>query len=313
MKFSVFSIIVFSIFFFFIRVCNGGKILAILPTAAFSHQQFYRSFLIELHKRGHNLTVATANPINNTNMTDYREIDLGYGYDYLQKFIHEGFGSKKSQRMDPLSFFPVALKIVFTICEKTLADDNLMSLYKNNEKFDLIILEWGINTCFYPFEKLSDGKIIGIASYEIGTLTHLALGNPSNPAYCPDPSLDFTHEMNFSERVSSFLSYVTSFVVQIYIKWKENKIAEKYFGNDMTSSYVTEKKVALVFDNSNPITSYPRPGSVNFIPLGGPPFHLNNRKFKKLSEVSVNNFFFRGVFPPGRTSYHVRNFRGMNE
>lgn len=284
------------------NVTKAANIFALVPTPSFSHQQFYRVFFLELHKRGHNLTVATPNPIHDANVTNYREIDLGYGYDFLRKNLEKAFGSVKLARMSPETYFVFAAKVVELMCEKMLADDNLMSIYKRNEKFDLLIIEWSINYCFLPFEKVSDGKVIGIGSYEMTTLANLNLGNPSNPAYVPDTSLDFTDRMNFFQRVRMTLFYWTTYCFFALLRWHEYSIAKKYFGPDIPSVFDTVQEVALVFDNSFPMTAYPKPRNVNLISLGGPPFHLNGRKPKKLPQVGLQ----RGselkknsrIFPP---------------
>ncbi|KAK6637113.1 hypothetical protein RUM43_010787 [Polyplax serrata] len=281
MKCSVVVVLLVSI----VGLTRSANILVILPTPAFSHQSFYRTYLLGLHSRGHNLTVATPNPIQNPNMTGYREIDLNYAYAHLSEALVAAFGTSKLVRMNPAVYFLLATKVVDILCNKILADDNLMSLYRNNEKFDLLVIEWGINYCFYPFEKLSDGKLIGIASYELGSLTHMSLGNPSNPAYVPDYAMDNTDRMSFPERVRMTLFYWFMSSVVIVLRWHEYFITKKYFGPDAPDIFETNKKVSLVFENSHPSMSYPRPWNVNLIPIGGPAFHLIGRKPGELPKV----------------------------
>lgn len=270
-----------------IRIISSANIFVLVPTASFSHQQFYSVYLKELHKRGHNITVATPNPFRDPKMTNYKEIDLSYGYQYLSKRINEAIESNKNFTVpQQLLFLFTAVFMTKNICEMTLSDENLMAVYKNNEKFDVMVLEWGLYMCFHPFEKVSNGKVVGIGSFELGALSHMSLGNPSNPAFTPDPSTSFSDHMNFFERVKNVIFYVIASCLVRYIRWQETIIARKHFGNDIPSLYELNSQVALVLSNYHPSSSYPRAYGANFIPIGGPPFHLIGKKLQPLPKVS---------------------------
>lgn len=79
------------IFLLYVSVSFGADILAIIPTASFAHQVPFRPLWRELAKRGHNITLVTSDPMNDPSLKGVKEIDIGYGYQIMEK--HKVFGT----------------------------------------------------------------------------------------------------------------------------------------------------------------------------------------------------------------------------
>lgn len=87
---------------FLIKSSYGSDILVIISTPSFSHQAPLRPIWKELALRGHNVTLITTDPMNNSSLA-IKEIDISYGYQIIQK--HQVFGKfclwlKHNQKFD---------------------------------------------------------------------------------------------------------------------------------------------------------------------------------------------------------------------
>uniref|UniRef100_A0A6P7F682 UDP-glucuronosyltransferase 3A1-like n=1 Tax=Diabrotica virgifera virgifera TaxID=50390 RepID=A0A6P7F682_DIAVI len=62
------------------------KILGIFPTPSYSHQIVFQPIWKELSLRGHNVTVVTPHPLNDSSLTNLTEIDVSFVYDIVPKY-----------------------------------------------------------------------------------------------------------------------------------------------------------------------------------------------------------------------------------
>lgn len=77
---------VYLVFLTLISSCFGADILAIVPTASFSHQIPFRPLWRALAKRGHNITLVTTDPMRDPTLKNVKEIDMSYGYEHMMKY-----------------------------------------------------------------------------------------------------------------------------------------------------------------------------------------------------------------------------------
>lgn len=265
----------------------SAKILAIFPAPSHSHQVVYRNLMVELNKRGHDMTVMTPDPIGDANMTNYREIDVGYSYDYWKKKFDFSSDSNQLLRWFPEIFLLAMIDTLQDLCNMYLSDPQMIKILEENEKFDLLFVEWGIAPCMYPYLKQSDGKMVGIISLSLGSIGQMSLGSTSNPAYVPEVGFPYTDHMAFHERLRTTIFQSAAYAFCKFILWDHDKIVRKYFGPDTRSLFEIEREVSLVFTNTHFSTLFPRPNSPNVIPIGGPAFHLLGQKTKPLPKVSL--------------------------
>lgn len=138
---------------------EGARILVVCPTASLSHQIVLRGLALALNERGHEIVIATSDPLNEPNRVNYTEIDASYTYNDVIDFNYiENRGTMSWNSMKSL------FRITLRQSGKMLEHPEFKKLYspKNDEKFDLILLEmffWS-----YPFLPLSarfDAPIIG--------------------------------------------------------------------------------------------------------------------------------------------------------
>lgn len=68
-----------------LQLCEGAKILGIIPTPSYSHQLAFQPIWRELSLRGHNVTVITANPLNDPKLINLTEINISTVYDCIKR------------------------------------------------------------------------------------------------------------------------------------------------------------------------------------------------------------------------------------
>lgn len=142
-----------------VQLANGYRILCIFPSPAFSHQSVFRGLTLALNKRGHELVVATPNPINDSTLANYTEIDISFEYDAFYADFVEFRGN-----IHFLDWFTVHAQQHFSpLLEKIYKHSELRKLYApdSGEKFDLLIAETLFWEGTYPLASRFNVPTIG--------------------------------------------------------------------------------------------------------------------------------------------------------
>ena len=249
--------------------------------------------MLELNRRGHNLTVITPDPIRDSSLKNYKEIDVSFMYElWNRKMIASPKDFKIIDEFPEIFIFLFA-KLGPEICEGYLSSPEIQKLLLEKPEFDILITEFGSHPCVYGFSKFTSYKHIGMTSFQTIPVVHSNIGNLATPSYIPDPFFSITDSMNFVQRLRSTIFHLFMWFVYGYTMWSQNKITKKYFGNDLPHLIDLERNLTLLMVNTHFSMSYPRPYPVNLIEIGGPPFHLNGRKRKSLPKVNFSFVFIR--------------------
>lgn len=265
-------------------IVDSSNILSIFPAPSVSHQYVYRQLMLQLQKRGHNLTIVTPNPIGEHGLQNYREIDVGHVYNYWNEHFDFAADKNKLLRWIPELFMIVMVGAMNDVCNIYLSDPKVAAL--QNETFDLLIVEWGMAPCVYPFYLRTNKSMMGILSLTMGSQSHQAIGSTSNFAYIPELFFPYTDHMTLPQRLRNGVFHFLVYLYTRVVFWDQTKVVRKYFGDDTPSLFDVERDVSLVLTNTHPAVFYPRPMAQNVIPIGGPPFHLEGRTPQKLPKVN---------------------------
>lgn len=257
-------------------VINGARILAIIPTPAYSHQIVFRPMWKALLARGHHLTLLTTNPIlSHVNLT---QIDLQFAYDLINKTAL----ITKYKR----SFIDIAedfLMVRTKIYDEEMKHEEVRKLIKNNnDSFDLLIVEY-VMPAFYAFKHKYKCPFIGVVPYDAPGIAHTIIGNPIHPIAYPDMLLSFnTNEFTFKERLLSVLFFLYMKYYSFYRLFPvQEEMVKKHFGNDIPSLISIAEEVDMLFINSHLLYNV-RP-SVPAVIYMGPGQHLESDEL--LNEV----------------------------
>ncbi|XP_050518304.1 UDP-glycosyltransferase UGT5 isoform X3 [Diabrotica virgifera virgifera] len=269
-------IYIFGALFMFSKSVVLIKILCVFMTPSFSNQIIFQSIWRELSLRGHNVTVITPNPLRDSALTNLTEIDLSSAYDIVKTLKLVQQVSYKNSVTSNLNFlFELSLKFLNHGIEnkevKRLINDNTTN-------FDLVITQSGY---LFDLGKAFAWKYpvpyIGISSLGLFLHSHDALGNPTHPIVSPDMMLNFSGKLSFFDKVQSFLYNIW---YRMFYYWyalpKADKIARKYFGDDMPYLGDLEKNISLLLLNVNPIIHNVRPNVPNVIEINQ--MHIKKRK-----------------------------------
>lgn len=135
----------------------------------------FRPITIELAQRGHDLTIFTPAPMNNSSLQNYTEVKLNYS------------SYKVDEKMDvfalsKLGIWPILDDFYYRNEEMTdsaLSNPVMQQLISSNYtgKFDLIIVEFLFYDAFYALSYRFNASLIGIASIPLMASHHFAFGN----------------------------------------------------------------------------------------------------------------------------------------
>lgn len=226
---------------------DGARILAVIPSPAYSHQHAFHPIWRELSLRGHNMTLVTTDPVEAPELTNLTQIDVRFAYKYMNLFYN------MMQHLNVLNTASFLQNTLNNISKAELSHAQVRRLIKDEDPFDLVVVESSFPE-FLAFGEIYKCPTILISSMELQSLIHKVTGNPAHPVLNPEFVLPFYGKLTFKERLISTL-YQT--VVNYF---RENKafpgkqsIIEKYFGKTMPSIMDMLNKVSMVFISVNPV------------------------------------------------------------
>ncbi|KAJ8981277.1 hypothetical protein NQ317_004013 [Molorchus minor] len=170
----------FLLLLFLPRNGDSARVLGVLPTPSYSHQIVFRPIWKELAKRGHEVVVITTD-LENSNMTNIREIDVSFTYDlWLNKYkVFKQFVDDRD------------------ICDKELSHPPVRDLITNkSEHFDLVVVE-NMVPIMMGFAERFKCPSVAVTTLDFPNMYHTLLGSPDHPVAYPDPMLPFIEKMNF--------------------------------------------------------------------------------------------------------------------
>ena len=120
---------------------QGARILAVIPTHSYSHQQNYRPILVELANRGHEVVVVTTHPLNDPTIKNYKEISVENLMPPLRAL---DFVTLRWQKTWLGLSDELWSHTSYLAADKILGYEPVRKLYepKTRKKFDLLITEY---------------------------------------------------------------------------------------------------------------------------------------------------------------------------
>lgn len=171
---------------------------------------------------------------------------------------------------------------------QTPAMQTLLAQTKAGIKYDLIIMDMTTGQCLYPvIELFGAPPVIGTSPYGLVQTLSFAFGLDVNIAYNPLNFLAYTDHMSLFERA---YNYVCTVFFMYWRQWaylpEQQKLAEEFFGKDITPLDEIERTFSLLLTNTDPDLDYPQPVPPTVIQVGG----LHTKRAKSLPEVNIKSF-----------------------
>lgn len=256
----------FSAFMLLTLRCEGANILAVVLHTAYSHQIAFRPLWKELSLRGHQVTLLTTDPMNNATLTNITEIDLSVGYNvWTSTDIIE-----YSEKHNMFTVLNKIIEIGGDVIDAEMSVPGVQKLLQEQGRhFDLVIAE-----PYYPFamafsEKFDCPLVVAFSMDGMAILNDLA-GNFAHLLLSPTHLLPFDNPYTLPERVITVLSFFVEKIVGVFYEEGFNKIARKYFGEDLPSLVrIMDERLCLCMFYINPAFGNIRPLSPATLTLGG--------------------------------------------
>ncbi|CAH1113226.1 unnamed protein product [Psylliodes chrysocephalus] len=273
-------IILVTLVLFQVYQLEAARILGVIPSAVRSHHIPFQPLWRELALRGHEVTVITTEPLNNSSLENLKELDISYCYEIYKKHkVVEAMASENNSYYDIAAVF----KKAFVEChEYLLSSPGIQELIHNKDiKFDLLIAEAQLPTMF-AFAWRFKCPSIAIASLEPALQFHDSLGNLVHPLISPDPNLNIEDDLNmsFMDRAKSFF-YILLYKHLVYNKAypSYDVLMKKYFGEELPTLKSIQDDISIMLVGSNPLFNSMRPTNLNTISVGG---GMHAQPYKKL-------------------------------
>ncbi|XP_063992241.1 uncharacterized protein LOC135170396 [Diachasmimorpha longicaudata] len=262
---SVMTFIV-SLFLLTLNV-DAARILAIFPWPAYSHQVINHQLSLALAKRGHDVTVFTANPMNIT-ISNYTEHSLSHVYHIVRSNLNYVDKGKKGMKYH----FKLFVKVTQMISETIYSTPELQNYLSPNstKKFDLLMVASVYVDSLYYISQLLDIPLILTVTSPGFAFNYFESGIPTMPASYPDGLLGYSDDMTFRQRVDNLLYIVLQWYDYHYIAGPAHgEVLRKQFGDDVPSIDDIRRRIVMTFLCTHPYLHYARPITPNIVQIGG--------------------------------------------
>lgn len=250
--------------------CYAYKILGLFPYPGRSHFVVPDTLLIELTKRGHEVTVYTCHP-KNYSLPNYKDIDISNCF-HLPYVEIAPLGTTDIR--DLLALLPTYEDV--STCEP------IIDLLNTTQKYDLMITQTLINDFFTLFAHELKIPFIGFMPDPPYHWMADRMGMPYNPSYMPNLGRGFIPRMTFWQRVINFLVEIDSyFMYDIYSYEYGNDMAKKVFKDRKPRLQDWVRNTSLMFFYVHFSYYQPRPMVPNTVDVHG----LHIKPSKPLDEV----------------------------
>ncbi|XP_074037417.1 UDP-glycosyltransferase UGT5 isoform X3 [Leptinotarsa decemlineata] len=254
---------------------DGAKILGYFPYPAVSHQSIFQAIWKELSLQGHEVTVITTNPLNDSSLTNLTEIDVRFAQDVVAR---KGFISKLGKEFSPYSKVILLHETAMELIETEIQHKDVLRLSTYDENhFDMLLVQ-ASHPIMYLLGAKFTAPIVGVSSFDIFLEFHDAVGNPTHPIISPEIVYNgFDKELSFVERVKSVLFHIWYRAIYYWhILPEADKVTRKYLGEDVPYLGDVIKNTSMFLVNVNCILHKVRANVPNVIPMSQ--MHIRKKK-----------------------------------
>ncbi|CAH2230251.1 jg20001 [Pararge aegeria aegeria] len=217
--------------------------------------------MIELAKRGHQVTVITTDPAFPKQETpaNFTEIDVhDVSYNIWRKYM-------LTAEENPLHH-QSAMSSIF---EKQFQSVEIQALINNKDKkFDLLFVDHFIRLAL-SYSYLYNVPVISFNSFGPSFGTFDSVDAVSHPLIFPIVPLRKFHNLNTLQKISQFYEYYATKIVYDSYEEEENKQLKRIFGPEIADIRDLKDNVDMTFLNTHLFWDNNRPVSPNIIYIGG--------------------------------------------
>ncbi|XP_076174508.1 UDP-glycosyltransferase UGT5 [Ptiloglossa arizonensis] len=232
------------------------KIAAVFGHLGRSHFYVFKPLLLELAKRGHDLTVISHFPRSEKEiaalpLSNYKDISL----------VDEKFNVYVNvidlNTIDETSFHATKILEMLNMmasvtCEIGLKNPRLMEFANSGQHFDVVLTESFNTDCFMAVVHKLNAPFIQISTHQLMDWTIERMGISYEASYIPSLFSGLDRPMNFLGRTWNALTIVlTTTVYNTIFHWRDQSIAEKYYGPDIPNLKDVSRNSSLTLLNTH--------------------------------------------------------------
>lgn len=277
---------VFAVYIFALSRVEAARILAYFPTPSISHQVVFRPLTEALARRGHEVTVVTADPAfpkggAPPNLTEIDVHDLSYGI-WGAEVMKAQRGVQGDDIIAPMNVMIQALLNVF---DYQLKEEKVQTLINDkHETFDLLLLE----AFFEPllaFSHIYKAPVIQVSSFGAVHPNYDSVGAPTHPFLYPTNIRRKLNNLTMWEKVTE-LYYNYKLNKLICDSWNTvgNNIIKRHFGPEIPQISELMNNIDMLFLNIHPMFETIRPVPPSVIYMSG----LHQKPTKELPKVRIH-------------------------
>ncbi|XP_018561529.1 UDP-glucuronosyltransferase 2B15-like [Anoplophora glabripennis] len=245
------------------NISHGANILALVAAVSYSHQIAFAPLWKELSLRGHNVTVLTTDPMNDTKLTNLTELDMKWAYNVRKNSTY-----LIESKVFMWNYHQTVFGAMYRICDFVLSSDIGMNLRRNEYKADLVLVEY-LCPEFLAFAELYNCPKILIASMSVPSIYSDLIGDSTHSVLHPEFITAFHGKLSFRERVvSTLVNWYLYYVFNFDIFNKKQISLRRYFNSTSTIPELISD-IDMMFLYVNPVIHGPKAIGPATITIGG--------------------------------------------
>ncbi|XP_035916056.1 UDP-glucosyltransferase 2-like [Anopheles stephensi] len=255
-----------------VGVSRAANILFMSGVPSPSHYIWLRPLMWEMGKRGHNVTVLSA---------DVEKPPPNVTYIHLENFYSTMYNTSMREQLDffelandsPFKMLRLFDEFGLNLCEAAIKSEGLHFLlgYPQDFKFDLFVSDYMIGPCIPSIimHRFKELPFIPSTPYNAPSTSAAVLGSFAYPGLVPNHVFDAPERMSFVQRVKNFFYDMYEMALhETFMHPEADRIVRKLYP-DAPSSTTFYKNVRVSFSNVNPIIQYKEPMMPSMVPVGG--------------------------------------------
>ncbi|XP_046980835.1 UDP-glucosyltransferase 2-like [Schistocerca americana] len=248
-----------------LHAVRGANILAVLPWEGRSHWIMHRELLVELARRGHNLTV----------MTPFHE--PGDPWEVIRThapFVEGGkFDFVEYGSLSPFTQQTVVSGIGTEVCRRLMDNPGVRDLIDSRQRtYDLLIMEGFFHDCFLAFSHKYRAPTVLTCTFGGGSSwDNHPMGNPYPLAYLPEAGLAYSSSMSLFQKTYNalFSLAINLHRVLVYFPVMDEMVREHFGDPSMPPLAELQSNASLLLINNHFSFDYPRPLAPNTVQVAG--------------------------------------------
>ncbi|CAD1469116.1 unnamed protein product, partial [Heterotrigona itama] len=246
------------------------KILAIFAHLGKSHFDVFKPLLVELARRGHDLTVISHFPrtqekaMSEEPLSTYKDISL------LDEKLGIFVNVVDLNSINTFGRIPVVTRDLYMLflmsgitCEICMKNAEVKRLVDSGEKFDLLLVESFNSNCYMALVHKFNAPFIQISTHQLMPWAIDNLGLSNEASYIPAMFTRLPRPMNFFQRMINAITILFSTMVfRTVFHWQDQSIANKYYGPGLPDLNSISNNASFMFVN----THYSLHGAISFPP-----------------------------------------------